>query len=92
MSEQVAGPWAKVIEVGRRVEEGDVSGARRAIDELEGQWPDHLLATGNLYPRTDGSAQNLRRRLETSASALEVSMRLIRPCAIGEPRILPCTM
>jgi len=67
----VAAPWAKAIEVGKRIDEEDLAGARAAIAELEEQWPDHPLVSGKLYKQPDGREVDLRRHLETSVSEMD---------------------
>ncbi|HED66904.1 MAG TPA: peptidylprolyl isomerase [Planctomycetes bacterium] len=70
LEDAAAAPWAKGLEVGKRLEEGDKDGARRAAEELEGNWPDSALASQDLYPRQDGSGYaTLRRHLEAGFAA-----------------------
>lgn len=45
LSGDVAGPWAKVLEVGQRLRTGDHEGAKTALGELEAGWPDHVVVT-----------------------------------------------
>jgi len=65
-----AAPWAKAVEIGRRLEDGDLSGARSAIEELETRWPDHPLASGAFYMEPNGTEPlTLRRHLEACDAA-----------------------
>jgi cyclophilin family peptidyl-prolyl cis-trans isomerase len=74
LADQPAGPWAKAVEVGRRLEDGDIEGARRAARELQSTWPEHPLATQGLFPRAEGEEgppRPLIDHLEADVAALQ---------------------
>ena len=90
-----AGAWAKVIEVGKRLETGDVEGVRRATRELEELWPDHVLATQGVFPRAsdDGPPRKLADHIEASLTAMDAwekahpSLFSNPPLPEGAPRV-----
>lgn len=67
-----AGPWAKAIEIGKRVSEEDTEGTRRALVDLKSQWEGHLLATQPLFPRPsgEGPARALADHVDAQMTAL----------------------
>lgn len=54
-----AGPWAKALEVGKLLRDGDDKGAEKAADELEKGWPKNLLAQPDLPLGHDGAPESL---------------------------------
>ncbi len=68
LHDEKAGPWAKALEVRRRIEDADREGALRALAELEAGWPRHPLVTGRQVFEEGQPAttlpEHLRRRVE----------------------------
>ena len=77
-----AGPWAKVLEIGKRLSEEDVEGARRAMADLESLWPDHPLVTQPIYPRPEGDGPP--RRL---ADHVEARLAVLAAWESAQPRL-----
>lgn len=57
--ETSVGAWAKALEVGSQVQSDRLAEAEKAAGQLATLFPDHLLATGKLYPGADGSVVTL---------------------------------
>ncbi len=73
VSDSSAGPWAKALEVGKRLRDDDLAGARAALDELKTNWPDHALVRDPLFARKgeDGPARSLANHVNSTVAALE---------------------
>lgn len=71
LQDQVAGPWAKAIQVGESLRKEDYEGARKELEELEARWPHHPLVTTPLYPEDDGTRRTLRQHVEARIPALK---------------------
>jgi peptidyl-prolyl cis-trans isomerase B (cyclophilin B) len=67
---QSVGAWAKALEIGSLVEARNMAGARRASEELEKEWPDHLLTSASLVPTAAGAVP-LTKAIATKEAALE---------------------
>ena len=70
LQDKDAGPWAKAIEAGARVKDGDWQGAEAALAELEAGWPDHDLVT-RVRSLGGGKSATLPQALRTRIQALQ---------------------
>ncbi len=93
LKDEKAGPWAKVLEVSRHVEDGDFDGARSALGQLENQWSDHPLVTAAYRFEEGGEVQTIVTHLRERMSALEAwegkNAHLFQnpPLPEGSPRV-----
>jgi cyclophilin family peptidyl-prolyl cis-trans isomerase len=93
LSDTIAGPWAKALEVGEHLQAEEFDAARRSLGELETTWPDHPLAAQPLYPDGDRPPRLLAARVEARIAALEAweaerpSLFQNPPLPEGSPRV-----
>lgn len=66
-----AGPWAKALQVGRLLQDGDEAGAVQAAQALAQTWPDHPLARMELPFDPDGSPKSLAAHLAERVAEVE---------------------
>ena len=69
LKDQVAGPWAKALEIGELLRNDEFDAARRALVELEETWPEHPLVTDAFFPQPDGPPRRLREHVEARLTA-----------------------
>ncbi len=65
-----AGAWAKALEVGEALREGDSEAANRALGELQSTWPDHILNTNKLFVDTQDKEKGAQRLADLVSSRL----------------------
>lgn len=70
LAKEPAGPWAKAVEIGKRLQDEDLQGAERAAQELAGKWPEHPLAT-MAFPFDGRAPRTLSDQLAARLEALE---------------------
>ena len=71
LGDSPAAAWAKVVEVGKYVEEGQYDDAERVLGELSKEWPDHPVAKQALYPSADGKLVTLAEHISERASSMK---------------------
>jgi len=73
LSNSSAGAWAKALEVGKRLSDDDVAGARVALADLQATWPNSALVRDPLFARkgAEGQAQTLANHINTTIDALD---------------------
>ena len=89
---QDAAPWAKAIEIGARMGEGDLEGAQNALSELEAGWPDHDVVT-RPWPDGEGGTAPLPQQVRSRIQALAdfeaglTSLKENAPLPEGSPQV-----
>ena len=78
-----AGPWAKAVEIGKRLQDEDLSGAARAAQELRERWHDHPLAT-MAFPFDASQPRTLPDQLAARIEALD-AWEAAHPGLFGNP-------
>ena len=72
LADTTAGPWAKAIEVGKRLRDDDLDGARAAMNELSTTWPEHAILQAPFFARggEERPARTLANHVNDTAAAL----------------------
>lgn len=85
-----AAPWAKALEVGARAQDGDYTGAEKALEEWKSGWPDHpLLAQEWIVDEDADTMATLPEIVRARTAALE-AWEAQHPNVLAQPEpILP---
>lgn len=66
-----AGPWARLLEAGRHIEDGEYTEASNVLRALEDEYPDHHLVQTRYVFEEDGPALTLQEFLTARMGAVE---------------------
>lgn len=64
------GAWAKALEVGALIKAEKMDEAESSAGELASGWPEHLLATAEIFPGQDGAKHSLGAAVRTGKERL----------------------